>query len=582
MSETALSHLTRRLDIQVGQYSTAGIKPENDDAVGIRIPEGTTLATKGVVAVIADGVSTAEAGKEASQIAVTSFLTDYYSTHDSWSIQTSGLKVLVALNRWLYGLGQSYTSAEKGFITTFSGLILKSAGAYIFHVGDSRVYRFRDGDFELLTRDHAIPAGNGHRYLSRALGIDVSLEIDFHHLNLLPGDRFLLTTDGVHDWLSNDQLKHHLSLSIDHNQSCKNIIEEALSLGSDDNLSAQIVCIEDTGTPERDDVLADLRSLPCPPPLSKGHILDGWRVLREVHANTRSEVYLVENIDDGKKAILKAPSSLHQDDPAYLERFVLEEWIGSRIQNANVVKVLRVDKPRKFLYYLTEYVSGPTLAQLIKERTRLSVVDARNIITQVASGLRAFHRKDTLHQDIKPENVIYTDTGVKIIDFGSTHIAGIHEIHTTIDRSQLLGTRDYSAPEYQVGHTATTRSDQFSLAILLYELLTGKHPYGPQYHKAETAKDFERLQYTPSYEHNPLVPVWMDRAIEKAASLKPEARYPALSEFIADLKNANPAFTTQSKLPLMERNPLRFWKLAACLLLLSNLLLLALLNHTLT
>ncbi|WP_461480730.1 protein kinase domain-containing protein [Porticoccus sp.] len=581
MPEIALSHLTRRLDIQVGQYSSAGIKRENDDAVGIRIPEGAALATKGAVAVIADGVSTAEAGKEASQIAVTSFLTDYYSTHDSWSIQTSGLKVLVALNRWLYGLGQSYTSAEKGFITTFSGLILKSAGAYIFHVGDSRIYRLRDGDFELVTRDHAIPAGDGHRYLGRALGIDVSLEIDFHHLNLLPGDRFLLTTDGIHDWLPNDRLKHHLSQSSDHNHSCKNIAEEALKLGSDDNLSVQIVCIEDIGEPEREDVLAHLRSLPCPPPLDKGHILDNWRVIREVHANTRSEVYLVEDISDGKKAVLKAPSSLNQEDPAYLERFVLEEWIGSRIQNANVVKVLRPSGPRNFLYYLTEYVSGPTLAQLLKERTRLSVVDARNIITQVASGLRAFHRKDTLHQDIKPENIIYTEAGVKIIDFGSTHIAGIQEIDTAIERTNLLGTRDYSAPEYQLGPSPTARSDQFSLAILLYELLTGKLPYGPQYHKAESAKDFDRLHYTPSYEHNPLVPVWMDMAIQKAASLKADARYPALSEFIADLKNANPAFTTQRKLPLLERNPLRFWKLASCLLLLSNLLLLALLTHKL-
>jgi len=577
MSDQALSHLKRRLDIQVGQHSSPGAKEENDDALGIRLPEGSALTTKGAVAVIADGVSTAEAGKEASHIAVTSFLSDYYSTHDSWSIQTSGLKVLVALNRWLYSLGQSYTSAEKGFITTFSALILKSASAYIFHVGDSRIYRLRDGDFEPLTRDHATPAGNGHRYLSRALGIDVNLEIDFHHQNLLPGDRFLLTTDGIHDWLGNDRLKQYLTHSVDHHRTCRDMVDEALAQGSDDNLSAQIVCVENTGPAEKDDVLAQLRTLPCPPPLEVGNILDHWRVVQEVHANTRSEVYLVEHVADGGKAILKAPSFLHQDDPAYLERFLLEEWIGSRIQNANVVKVLRPPAPRKFLYYLTEYVPGPTLAQLLKERTRLSVVDARNIITQVASGLRAFHRKDTLHQDIKPENIIYSDTGVKIIDFGSTHIAGISEITATIARSNLLGTRDYSAPEYRLGQQASQRSDQFSLAILLYELLTGKHPYGNQYHRAESARDFARLHYTPSYQHNPLVPVWMDGAIRKAASLDAQQRYPALSEFIADLKEANPAFQPRGNRPLLERNPLRFWKLAATLLLLSNLLLLVLL-----
>ncbi len=579
MPELALSHLNRQLDIQVGQYSVAGVKPDNDDAVGIRIPTGSSLTTKGAVAVIADGVSTAESGKEASQIAVTSFLSDYYSTHDSWSIQTSGLKVLMALNRWLYSLGQSYASAEKGFITTFSALILKSAGAYIFHVGDSRIYRLRDGDFELLTRDHATPAGNGHRYLARALGIDVSLEVDFHQFNLLPGDRFLLSTDGIHDWVSHEQLKHHIDSDNAPQDICENIVADALASGSDDNLSLQLLCINSTGTAEKDDVLSSLRSLPCPPPLNKGHILDNWRVLDELHANNRSEVYLVEDIADKTKAILKAPSSLNLDDPAYLERFVLEEWIGSRIHNANIVKVLRPTTPRKFLYYVTEYVQGPTLAQLLKERTRLSVVDARNIITQVASGLRAFHRKDTLHQDIKPENIIYTDKAVKIIDFGSAYIAGINEISTSIERSNQLGTRGYSAPEYQLSQPTGPYSDQFSLGILFYELLTGKHPYGPQYQRAVSAKDFSLLRYTPSYEYNPLIPVWMDMAIQKAVSLDPQRRYPALSEFITDLNKANPGFTRQRQSPLLERNPLRFWKAMAMLLFFSNLLLLYLLNR---
>ena len=81
-----LDHLSTGLDLQVGQYSTAGVKPCNEDAIGIRIPEDSSLVTKGAVAVIADGVSAAEGGKEASETAVTSFLSDYYSTHRSWSV----------------------------------------------------------------------------------------------------------------------------------------------------------------------------------------------------------------------------------------------------------------------------------------------------------------------------------------------------------------------------------------------------------------------------------------------------------------------------------------------------------------
>lgn len=351
-----LDHLSTGLDLQVGQYSTAGVKPCNEDAIGIRIPEDSSLVTKGAVAVIADGVSAAEGGKEASETAVTSFLSDYYSTHRSWSVQTSGLKILIALNRWLYSQGQKYTSAEKGFITTFSALILKSASAYIFHVGDSRIYRLRSGQLEQLTRDHASPAGNGQRYLGRALGIDTRLDVDFQQLQVEAGDRYLLTTDGVHDWLNRQELEKLLESDQGCETVCKAITEQALARGSNDNLSAQLIVVNSLGQEERQDVLGKLTELPFPPPLSTNQIIDNWRVIREIQATSRSEIYLVENLEDNTRAIMKTPSTNYEDDPAYIERFMLEEWIGSRIHSANVVKVINSTSQRRYLYYLTEYI----------------------------------------------------------------------------------------------------------------------------------------------------------------------------------------------------------------------------------
>lgn len=213
------------------------------------------------------------------------------------------------------------------------------------------------------------------------------------------------------------------------------------------------------------------------------------------------------------------------------------------------------------------------MTQLVKERTRLPVTDVRNIITQIASGLRAFHRKDTLHQDIKPDNIIYTDEAVKIIDFGSTFIAGISEIDTSIERQDILGTLNYCAPEYKLHAPVSQRSDQFSLALLMYELLTGKHPFGNAYQRASTEQDFSRLQYTPSYQHNPLVPVWMDCAIRKALSFDPRHRYDALSEFVQDIKQPNPVYAHSQALPLAYRNPLKFWKILSGILLIGNLIL---------
>jgi serine/threonine protein phosphatase PrpC len=161
--------LSSTLALSVGQYSVAGRKPENEDAIGIRIPEGNLLTTKGAVAVIADGVSAAEAGQEASQTSVTNFLSDYFSTPEAWSVKKSAAQVITALNRWLFSRGRSYTDNTKGYITTFSAVILKSQRAYLFHVGDSRIYLLRKGKLEQLTSDHSIPVSDDHSYLARAI-----------------------------------------------------------------------------------------------------------------------------------------------------------------------------------------------------------------------------------------------------------------------------------------------------------------------------------------------------------------------------------------------------------------------------
>ena len=431
-----LAHLASRLDVAVGQQSRAGRKRANGDAIGIRVPTGGPLTAKGIVAVIADGVSAAEAGQEASHIAVSAFLSDYYSTHDTWSVETSASKVLEALNRWLYGQGQQFLSPGQGYATTFNALVLKSSSAWVFHVGDSRVYRLRDDELEQITRDHSLAVGPRQRLLSRALGIDLRLEVDCHRLGLCAGDLFVLATDGVHEWLATREWRELLGSAAqapasDLDPLCGALLDRALENGSDDNLSIQLIRVEQPGDPRAEDVLAGVAARPFPPPLAPGHIIDGWKVVAPLQATSRSEVYLVEHTDDGQRAVLKAPSAHFEDDPAYIERFLMEAWVGSRIASAHVARVIRSADSR-FLYHLVEYVPGPNLAQLLRERTCLAVVDAQNIALQVISGLRAFHRRDVLHQDLKTDNIIYSDEAVKIVDFGSCHVAGVSEIGASI------------------------------------------------------------------------------------------------------------------------------------------------------
>jgi serine/threonine protein kinase len=150
-----------------------------------------------------------------------------------------------------------------------------------------------------------------------------------------------------------------------------------------------------------------------------------------------------------------------------------------------------------------------------------------------------------------------------IVDFGSCWVAGVQEIGAPITRDLVLGTLDYSAPEYRYGGKVGPASDQFSLAVLLYEMLTGKLPYGNGYSKAMDLKSFQRLCYISAMKHNPLVPYWLDKALEKALSIHPNSRYEALSEWLQDLKRPNPAWLSQRSQPLMERHPDKVWKLLA-------------------
>ncbi len=561
------------LKITAAQKSEAGIKPANDDAIGIRVPDDENmLRTKGVAAVIADGMSGSEGGREAADACVTGFLNDYFSTPDSWTVETSGEKILGALNRWLYSQGQKQYGTPRGLVTTLSVLILKSTTAYLFHIGDTRIYRLRGEDFEQLTIDHRVAVGEKKTYLGRAMGIDLHLEIDYRALPVETGDIYLLTTDGVHDFLDDVTLKR---LLVEHYRDPQGavdaILRHAANAGSDDNLSAQVIRVESLPEGDEEEFYRRLTELPFPPPLEPGMKLDGYRILRELHASNRTQIYLALDERSGEKVVLKTPSVNYEDDPLYIEQFLHEEWAGRRLNSPHLLRVLPAPERRQFLYYVTEYVEGQTLREWMHDHPQPEPAEVRPIVEQIAQGLRVMHRQEMLHQDLKPENILIDSHGVvKIIDFGSTRIAGIAEIRTPLERDNLLGTRNYTAPEYLQGLPATNRADIFSLGVITYEMLTGRLPYDRELN----ARNLRRARYRPASEVNPAVPRWMDEALRKAVSIDPQKRYALLSEFTHDLRSPNPEFLRETRQPLIERNPLGFWKTLALISLLINLALL--------
>jgi len=195
-----------------------------------------------------------------------------------------------------------------------------------------------------------------------------------------------------------------------------------------------------------------------------------------------------------------------------------------------------------------------------------------SLAEQILHGLLAFHRRETYHQDLKPDNIMLDADGtVRIIDFGSCHVAGVDEMASPLPRPALLGTAGYSAPEARLGDVAGARGDQFAFGSIVYEMLTGRLLYGEAIERATTRADFGRLEYTPVYHPDARVPVWIDGALRRAVHLDPSARYAELAELMTDLSRPNPAYLRQFRFPLNRADPVRFWQAACAVLALAHL-----------
>ena len=562
----------RQLRISAGQYSDRGRKRTNQDFHGLVIPNEPALSAKGIAIALADGISSSEVSQIASESAVSGFLEDYYCTPDAWTVRTSAERVLVATNSWLHAQTQQSQhrfDMDRGYVCTFSALVLKSTTAHVFHVGDTRVYRLRGAALEQLTDDHRVWVSSTQSYLSRALGIDRKLDIDYLTVPVEQGDVFLLATDGVHEHVDGAAMAAIVERCAgDPDPAARAIAEQARERGSPDNLSIQVVRIDELPGPEANEIYRQLSELPFPPLLDARKDFDGYRIVREVHGSSRSHIYLAVDTESQERVIVKTPAIDRQNDPAYLERFLLEEWIARRIDNAHVLKPCSQTRKRNFIYVVTEFIEGHTLAQWMRDNPRPDLAIVRDFIEQIARGLQAFHRLEMVHQDLKPDNVMIDGTGtLKIIDFGATRVAGIMEVPTPIDQINLLGAAQYAAPEYFLGEPGSARSDLFSLGVIAYQMLSGKLPYGADVPRSRTRAAQKKLAYRSLAAADREIPAWVDEAIRKAVHPDPKVRYAELSEFVFDLRHPNQALLGRAREPLVERNPLLFWKLVSLALL---------------
>ncbi len=299
---------------------------------------------------------------------------------------------------------------------------------------------------------------------------------------------------------------------------------------------------------------------------------------RRLHAGSRGHVYLASDRETGDLVALKVPGLELRGDPDYLRHFMMEEWIARRLDSPHVLKAHPRTAPRSHLYTVMRYVEGRTLAQWMADNREPELEAVRRIVEQVARGLQAFHRREMVHGDLRPENVMIDASGtVRIIDFGATRVAGLVEPGGRDEAALPQGAIQYTAPECFLGDPPSPGSDIFALGVLAYQMLTGRLPYGGEAARARTRRRQSRLRYVSARHARPMLPPWIDGALKRATHPDPAKRYEALSEFVHDLRHPNPAYSGERGVPLIERDPLVFWRSLSLVLGLCVIVLLALL-----
>jgi serine/threonine protein kinase/serine/threonine protein phosphatase PrpC len=556
------SQEAERLEIRVGLCSERGRRPENEDYGAIYLGTAAERVRFGAVAALADGVGGAKGGRIAAELCVRSFIDAYLGEPEIAGVRQATAKALEGFNRWLHAIGRTDEALE-GLACTFTALVLRGRQAHAIHVGDTRLYRLREDRMDLLTEDHAL-SGRSH-ILTRAIGPEASVQIDYSMEEARIYDRFLLCSDGVHGVLSGRRILEEIGRRDDPQASAQRLVESALEAGSSDNATAIIVDVLNLPKPN----LADLEFLaathPIAPPPKPEVVVDGYR-LGEVLADGRySRVFRAVDLSTQQAVIMKFPKGQTGADAVLRQAFLRESWIATRVRSPFVGESLEPPAGRRScLYTIMPYYEGETLEQRLLRLPPINLDDGLGIAIKLAKAVAALHRIGVIHRDIKPDNVILLPSGgLKLVDLGVARLPHLEDVPA----AAAPGTPSYMAPELFGGGAGDEVTDQFAAGVAIYRMFTGAYPYGE-------IEPFSHPRFKvpiPLAARRPDLPAWLDHVLSRSIAVRPEERFGDTFELIFELeRGANITRPARNRRqPLYHRNPLRFWQIVAAILALA-------------
>ena len=562
------------LQISAAHSTRTGVRERNEDFVGMVTPNEPDLSTKGLIAVVADGVSGNDGGREASEYAVRGLLTDYYATPDTWEVTQALERVIKAINSWVQSQGTKRRELA-GMATTLTSVVLRGQFYYFAHVGDSRLYLLREGVLKRLTTDHVWDRPEMQHVLTRAIGLDSQLAVDQGMGKLQVDDVFLLVTDGVWASMTEYDLTHHLTELLHERQNASTIadaiVDAALAAGSNDNSSAVVLKVQALPEENLRDALSTSQQLPVPPKLKVGQTLDGYLVDSIIHSSTATLLYRVIDPKTQRKLVLKTLHPDRADDAHERSAFAHEEWLSKRVVARFFPQVITPEQ-KNYLYYLTTWHAGSTLQQRLDTGEHFTAPDVIAQGSKLVRALAALHRRSIIHRDIKPANVHLGEDGeLRMLDLGVAQ-SGL-EAEDNVGAPQA-GTPSFLAPEQFDNAPPARQTDVYAAGVTLYYMLTRHYPYGE-------IEPFQRPRFgepIPPSRYRPDLPLWLENVILKAVARDPAERFETAEEFMLALdRGASSPLPTRSRTPIAKRDPAALWRAITVISIVINLLLLYLL-----
>ena len=387
----------------------------------------------------------------------------------------------------------AWTTVTRGHGDHPDYLPLRNNEVTIGHVGDCRVYLVQQGRIRLVTADHSYAAqqvklgliseqeaaaSELRSMLTRSLGREPIVQVDYFTSVVNPGDHLVQCSDGLYTCFTPEEICELVSHTSS-GEACQELVALAEKRGADDNLSVQIVHVH------RVEHLIYYRGLPIyqepERPMSNeievGQVLDNrFQITGVISRSGMASIFKATDLLTGQVLAVKVPFMQFESDPAFFSRFQREEEIGKKLDHPCILHIVPVaDKSRP--YIVMEYLEGQTLRQAMRALGRMPMEHALSIASRICEALEYMHGNNVIHRDLKPENVMLCNDGsLRIMDFGIAKAAGMRRL-TFTGFTAAMGTPDYMAPEQVKGKRGDERTDLYSLGAMLYEMLTGPAPF---------------------------------------------------------------------------------------------------------